>query len=74
MMFDECGKTGNMVAVLMGQQDSVNVIQGQPELFQRRADAPGGDARIHKEMHISRRQQQAVALRAAGKCMYSEQI
>ena len=73
VLLGQGGQPGGMVGVLMGKQHGSHVLRRQAQLPQRRGDASGGDAGVHQQVDAAAGQQQADALRAAGKCMYSQQ-
>ena len=66
VVLDEGRQAGNMVRMLVGDENAVQLVHGQLQLGQTRLDAAGRDPGIHQDVGISVGQQQAIALRAAG--------
>ena len=69
MVLDQGGQAGDMVRVLVGNQNAVQLVHGQLQLGQTRFDAAGGYSGVHQDMGAAVGQQQAVALGAAGQGM-----
>lgn len=69
MVFDQGGQAGDMVRVLVGNQNAVQVVHAEAQPGQTRLDAAGGDPGVHQDMGAAVGQQQAVALGAAGQGM-----
>ena len=69
MVLDEGRQAGDMVRMLVGDENAVQLVHGQLQLGQTRLDAAGGDPGVHQDMGAAVGQQQAVALGAAGQGM-----
>ena len=73
VVLQQGGKARRMVRVLVGDEDGGQVVRRQTQRGQGLPDAAGGDAGIHQQVDAAGGDQQAVALGAAGQCMYSDQ-
>ena len=71
---DERLQAGDVVAVLMGDEDGIDLRESNAELLERGLDAPGGDARVHEDARALRVDDQAVPLGAAGQSMYCNHV
>ena len=69
MVFDQGGQAGDMVRVLVGNENAVQVVHAEAQPGQARFDAAGGYSGVHQDMGAAVGQQQTVALGAAGQGM-----
>ena len=73
MVLQEGGKARRVICMLMGDEDGGQVVRRQIQQSKGLLDAAGGDAGIHQQVDAAGGDQQAVALGAAGQCMYRDQ-
>ena len=65
-LLGEGGKAGNVVGVLMGDENSGQGCRVHPKAAQGGGDAPGRDARIQQDMSLAAGDQGGVAAGPAG--------
>ena len=69
VMLEKRGKTRRVVGMLVGDEDGGQIVRRQAQLGKGLLDAAGGDARVHQQVDAAGRDQQTVALGAAGQCI-----